>query len=250
MPWVGASRHEGRHGRLDQLPRARPAGAFPVGGEPVVPAVGFGGQRQEGGAGRQGQPIDQTGQHLECRLGAGVAERSARQAPFKEQGVAHRVVVQEGDGPAPVPSGEGVRLVRALSVGECDLEHDRRPVGAHGRHAQRAVGVPEGLAERERPPLGALGHRAGEVGQPRRPGVGLGQPGQPGVGGVQRARSPRQAPTGASASKPTASSRAAAERRTTRSACWGPTSCRPTGRPAWVRPTQTVAAGERVMLKG
>ena len=39
-------------------------------------------------------------------------------------------------------------------------------------------------------------------------------------------------------------------RNTTRSACWGPTSCSPTGSPALFSPAHTVAAGERVMLKG
>ena len=43
---------------------------------------------------------------------------------------------------------------------------------------------------------------------------------------------------GASVSRSRAASRAAAVRRTTRSPCWGPTSCRPIGRPPLLRPAQ------------
>ena len=43
---------------------------------------------------------------------------------------------------------------------------------------------------------------------------------------------------------------AAAAPSTTRSPCWGPTSCSPTGTPADESPIVTVAAGERVMLNG
>jgi len=56
--------------------------------------------------------------------------------------------------------------------------------------------------------------------------------------------------SGATSSNPMAASRAAAERMTTRSACCGPTSCRPTGNPSAVHPAHTEAAGDRVMLKG
>jgi hypothetical protein len=55
---------------------------------------------------------------------------------------------------------------------------------------------------------------------------------------------------GAMASNPRACSSAAADRSTTRSACWGPISWIPTGSPVELNPAQMDAAGERVMLKG
>src|SRR5579875_2133241 len=57
-------------------------------------------------------------------------------------------------------------------------------------------------------------------------------------------------PTAARGSTPRAASRAAAALITTASPCWGPTSWMPTGSPAEVSPAQTVAAGDRVRLKG
>src|SRR5579884_3903194 len=75
------------------------------------------------------------------------------------------------------------------------------------------------------------------------------EPGRLVIGGRRR-RTTRGAHTGARSVNPSAASIAAAERITTRSPCWGPTSCRPMGNPADDRPTGREAAGERVMLKG
>ncbi len=119
---------------------------------------------------------------------------------------------------------------------------------------------------RARPPRGH--HRCGTAPGSHRPSLGLHRSGwQPKrqhvtapsevappaprpVYPALRAQPTEQRQMGATSSKPMAFSSAAAERITTRSACWGPTSWIPTGRPSEVNPAHTDAAGDRVMLKG
>jgi len=57
-------------------------------------------------------------------------------------------------------------------------------------------------------------------------------------------------PMAATSSNPKAASSAPAERNDYRSACLRPDELEPHGRPSPLRPAHTVAAGERVMLKG
>ena len=75
--------------------------------------------------------------------------------------------------------------------------------------------------------------------------VGLSGVGLSGVGSMSD-----QSGSVARKSRSMAASSAAAVRSTTRSPCWGPTSCRPIGSPLLLMATGTLAAGERVMLKG